>query len=191
MNGDKTGSLVMDSHLMRFMLPFLEMWKLPFRFVLSTSALAIGVIFSISIGNVIELRHEYQKKKNLLGFVMDSHLKQFIFACLELWKSAFQLVVSASFLGVGVLCSISIGNIIELRHDYQKKNNRYISCNKSQSSNDNIEYKIEKNVTSGGRCAIVGKDRDFKSHQINEISRVSTNSSSSRLHSYTPCTIQT
>ena len=181
----------MDPHPLRVVLAFLELWKSPLQFVLSSSFIAIGVLCSISIGNVVELRHEYQKKKNLVGFVMESHLKQFIFACLELCQSAFQLVVSASFLGVGVLCSISIGNIIELRHDYQKKNNRYISCNKSQSSNDNIEYKIDKNITSGGRCAIVGKDRDFKSHQINEISRVSTNSSSSRLHSYTPCTIQT
>ena len=179
-------AFVMDAHLIRLMLPFLELWKSSFQFAVSTSALAIGVIFSISIGNVIELRHEYQKKKNLLGFVMDSHLKQFIFACLELWKSAFQLVVSASFLGVGVLCSISIGNIIELRHDYQKKNNRYICCKESQSSIDNIEYEIEPNVTSGDRCVIIGKDRDFECHQI---LGVSTNSSNLCLHYYTPCAI--
>ena len=179
----------MNSHLIRSMMPFLELWKLPFQFVLSTSALAIGVLFSMSIGNAVELRHEYRKKKNFVGFVTDSHLQQFIFACLEFWKSAFQMVVSASFLGIGVLCSISIGNIIELREYCKKKNNRYICCKESQSSIDNIEYEIEQNVTSGDRCVIVGKDRDFECHQINEISRVSTNSSNSRLHSYTPCAI--
>ena len=179
----------MDSHLIRIMLPFLELWKSSFQFVLSTSALAIGVLFSMSIGNAVELRHEYRKKKNFVGFVTDSHLQQFIFACLEFWKSAFQMVVSASFLGIGVLCSISIGNIIELREYCKKKNNRYICCKESQSSIDNIEYEIEQNVTSGDRCVIVGKDRDFECHQINEISRVSTNSSSSCLHSYTPCAI--
>ena len=185
----KLVAFVMNSHLIRSMMPFLELWKLPFQFVLSTSALAIGVLFSMSIGNIVELRHEYRKKKNLVGFVMDTHLKKFIFACLEFWKSAFQIVVSASFLGVGVLCSISIGNIIELRHDYQKKNERYICWKESQSSIDNIEYEIEQNVTSGDRCVIVGKDRDFECHQINETSRVSTNLSDSRFHSYTPCAI--
>ena len=187
----KLVAFVMDSHLIRLMLPFLELWKLPFQFLLSTFALAVGVLFSISIGNVVELRHEYQRKKNLLGFTMDSHLKQFIFACLELWKSAFQIVLSASFLGVGVLCSISIGNIIEFRHEYKNKNNRYVCCMESQSSIDNIEYKIEHNVTSGNRCVIGGKDRDIESDQINERSRVSTNSSNLRLQSYSPCAVQT
>ena len=179
----------MYSHLIRLMLPFLELWKSSFQFVLSTSALAIGVLFSISIGNLVELRHEYQKKKYWVGFVTDSHLKQFIFACVEFWKSVFQLVVSASFLGIGVLCSISIGNIFELKEYYKKKNNRYICWKESQSSIDNIECKLEQKVTSADRCVIVGKDRDFECHQINEISRVSTNSSSSCLHSYTPCAI--
>ena len=85
--------------------------------------------------------------KNLVDFVMDSHLKQFIFACLELWKSAFQLVISVSFLGVGVLCSISIGNLIELRHEYRKKNNHYICSKEPQLSIDNVEYRIEQNIT--------------------------------------------
>ena len=177
----------MDSHLIRLILPFLELWKLLFQFVISTSFLVIGVLCSISIGNVVELRHEYQKKKSLLGFVMDSHLTQFIFACLELWKSAFQLVISASFLGVGVLCSVSIGNIIELRHDYKKKYNNYICCKESQSSIDNIEYKTEQNVTSADRCVKAGKAGDLESHQIIKISRVSTNSSNSNHYSYTPC----
>ena len=172
------------------MFPFLELWKSSFQFVLSTSALAIGVLFSISIGNLVELRHEYQKRKYWVGFVTDSHLKQFIFAILlEFWKSVFQLVVSASFLGIGVLFSISIGSIIELREYYKKKNNRHICCKELKSSIENIEYEIEQDVTSGDHCDIVGKNRDFKCHQINEISRVSTNSSNSRLHSYTPYAI--
>ena len=120
---------------------------------------------------------------------MDSHPLRVVLAFLELWKSPFQFALSSSFIAIGVLCSISIGNIIELREYYKKKNNRYICCKESQSSIDNIEYEIEQNVTSGDRCVIVGKDRDFECHQINEISRVSTNSSNSRLHSYTPCAI--
>ena len=175
----------MDSHPLRVVLAFLELWKSPFQFVLSSSFIAIGVLCSISIGNVVELRHEYRKKKSLVGFVMDSHLNQFTLACLELWKSAFQLVTSASFLGVGVLCSISIGNLIELRHDYMKKNDNYISSKESQSPVDNIEYKIEENVTSGDRCVIVGKNGASESHQINETSIVPTNSSNSLVHSYT------
>ena len=179
----------MDSHHMRLILAFLELWKLPFQFVLSRSFLAIEVLCSILVGNVVELRHEYQKKKNLVDFVMDSHLKRFILACLELWKSAFQLVISASFLGVGVLCSISIGNLIELRHEYKKKNDHYICSKESQLSIDNIEYKIEPNVTSGDRCIIVGKNGALESRQRNETSRVPTNSSNSRLDSYTSCII--
>ena len=185
----KLVAFVMDSHLMRLIWPFLELWKSPFQFVLSTSLLVIGVLCSISLGTVVELRHEYQGKKNLVDFVMDSHLKQFILACLGRWKSAFQFIISASFLGVGILCSLSIGNLIELNHEYKKKNDHHIYSKKSQSSIDNIEYRMEQNAISGDRCVIVGKNGASESRQINEISRVPTNSSNSRLHSYPSCAI--